>query len=250
MKLSQHFLTDETIISRQIEYSNLKKDDVILEIGPGLGALTKKISEHAKVIAIEIDSKFIETLKLIENVTVINEDIMNVDLQALKYNKVISNIPYHISSDITFKLLNTDFEYAVLMYQKEFAERMAAQPGTKKYSRLSVMTQINADCKILEYIPKESFSPVPKVDSCLISLKPKKSTYNVNMNIFDNVVRAIFMHKRKTIKNALLSGNIISRDMIKNIPYRDKRAECLDLKKIFDLSKKIEALNEKVTRKS
>ncbi len=165
MRLSQHFLIDERVAERQIRYADLTEDDVVLEIGAGSGFLTRRIARHAGVVAIEFDDRFIERLKKIPNVEVIHGDALHVDLGELGFNKVISNIPYHISSQITFKLLERIFDVGILMYQKEFAQRMVAPPHTGDYSRLTVMTYYRAECEILEHVPRTCFRPVPKVDS-------------------------------------------------------------------------------------
>ncbi|HHH78357.1 MAG TPA: hypothetical protein ENL18_03995, partial [Thermoplasmatales archaeon] len=123
----QNFLVDGRIADRQIEYASLKDRDVVLEIGAGYGVLTKRIAAKAgKVVAVEMDSSLADTLEGIPNADVIRDDVLNVDLNSLKFNKVIANLPYQISSPVTFKLLDTTFELGVLMYQKEFAERLVA----------------------------------------------------------------------------------------------------------------------------
>jgi len=141
-KIGQNFLIDKKVAERELEYASIEKNDVVLEIGPGKGIITKLLSEKAqKVIAIEIDEKLVSELKefLPDNVLLISGDALKVDFDLLpKFNKIVSNLPFHISSPITFKLLDFDFSLAVLIYQKEFAERMVAKSGSKDYSRISV----------------------------------------------------------------------------------------------------------------
>jgi len=242
MKLSQHFLVDEKVAERQIEYANLCEDDIVLEIGAGNGILTKKIARIAKVIAIEIDRKFIERLKKIRNVEVIHDDALKVDFNKLEFNKVISNIPYHISSPLTFKLLEKNFDLGILMYQKEFAERMVAKPGSKEYSRLSVMVYYRADCEILEYVPKEAFCPKPKVDSCIVKIVPIGKRFDVDEVLFERVTRALFSHRRKKIKNALVMEEIIEKEEMDKLPFMDKRVEQLSPEEIAELCDKIKAI--------
>src|SRR4030042_3085756 len=132
--LGQNFLIDKNIAILEVKQANIESDDTVLEIGPGLGILTKLLAEKAKrVIAIEIDENLINKLKktLPENVDLIHEDALNIDFETLpKFNKIVSNLPYQISSPITFKFLDYDFESAILIYQKEFAERLVAKPGS------------------------------------------------------------------------------------------------------------------------
>jgi len=244
MRLSQNFLIDDRVAERQIKYAELNDRDIVLEIGPGNGVLTKKIAKIAKVIAIEIDKKLAEKLEGLENVEVINGDAMEVDFSSLPFNKVVSNIPYHISSPLTFKLLENKFDFGILMYQKEFAERMVALPGNKKYSRLSVMTYYRANCTILEHVPRTAFFPVPKVDSCIIKIIPIGKRFEVNEELFEKVVSALFSHRRKKIKNALLISGLVNEEKIKEIPFADMRVENLSAEKIAELCRKLEVLNE------
>ena len=242
MKFSQHFLIDERVAERQIKYADLQPDDVVLEIGAGNGILTRKIAKVAKVIAIEIDERFIEKLSKIKNVDVIHGDALKVDFNELDFNKVISNIPYHISSPLTFKLLDSHFEQAILMYQKEFAERMVAKAGSRQYSRLSVMVYYRADCEILEYVPRHAFRPTPKVDSCIVRLKHIGRRFDVNEEIFEEVTRALFSHRRKKIKNALLMEGIVSKENIDALPFIEERVEHLTPEQIAELVRKIEGI--------
>ena len=237
MKLGQHFLVDERIAERQVEYASLNKDDTVLEIGAGNGILTKKIARIAKVIAVEIDERFTEWLKKIPNVEVINADATKLDFNELEFNKVISNLPYQISSPITFKLLESHFDIAILMYQKEFAARLVAQPGSRDYSRLTVMVKPKAEARILEEVPKWAFKPVPKVDSCIVEMKPRAFELEVSYETFGRVVTALFSHRRKKIKNAMVMASMVSREDAEAIPYGDERVEHLDVEQIAEIAK-------------
>jgi len=228
MKLGQNFLIDERVADRQIKYADLKKDDVVLEIGAGYGILTKKMAKISKVVAIEIDSKLIERLRNIPNVHVIHGDALKLNFDEIEFNKIVSNLPYHISSPITFKILKSNFELAVLMYQKEFARRLVAQPGTKDYSRLTIMAHFMADFELLEEVPPFAFRPIPKVSSCIVRVKPRGKRFDVDEKLFGDVVRAIFMHRRKKIKNALALEGF----RIKDVPYGEYRGEQLNPEKI------------------
>lgn len=240
MKLSQNFLVDDRIAERQISYARLQENDVVLEIGAGNGILTRKMAKIAKVVAIELDERFIGRLEKIKNVEVIHGDAMEINFKEINFNKVVSNIPYHISSPLTFKLLEEKFDLGILMYQKEFAERLAARAGSKKYSRLSVMAYAKADIEILERVPKEAFRPVPKVDSCIVKIVPIGRRFDVSDKIFEKVVRALFTHRRKKIKNALMHEGLIDEEKAKNIPFGEERIEHIEPEKIVELCRMIE----------
>lgn len=151
--------------------------DIVLEIGPGIGTLTLNLAlKSKKVIAIEQDPLIFKILERrleennITNVEFINEDALNIDFP--KFNKIISNLPYQISSPITFKFLNYDFDSSILMYQKEFAKRMNGKVNTKEYSRLSAMLYFKCNVEFLTDVSSESFIPKPKVDSSVVKLSP------------------------------------------------------------------------------
>jgi len=236
-KIGQNFLINQEVVEREINYACPNRDDVILEIGPGTGIITKKLAEKAKqVIAIEIDTRLVEKLKenLPNNVKLINADALKIDLDMLPaFNKIVSNLPFQISSPITFKLLNYPFTKAILIYQKDFAERMIAKKGSKKYSRLSVGINYKTHCRILETIPKEFFYPIPKVDSCIVELIPrKKPPFKViDEKYFFKIVTILFSHRRKKIKNILFDKS----KNLKNIGNIDRRVEELSPKQIGNL---------------
>lgn len=236
-KIGQNFLINQVVAQREIQYAGLDKNDVVLEIGPGKGILTNKIAEKAKqVIAVEIDKKLVHELRKIvpDNVQIINKDILKIELDSLpKFNKIVANLPFHISSPLTFKLLNYPFTKAVLIYQKDFAERMIANKGTKKYSRLSVGIYCKSKCKILEIVPKNNFIPIPKVDSAVVEIIPRKEPpFKVNDdNYFYNLVKQLFNYRRKKIKKILGIDS-------KNHPHifnLDKRVEELSPEQIGEL---------------
>ena len=238
-KLGQIFLTDKKVAEREVEYANITRDDIVLEIGPGLGILTKFLAEKAKkVIAIEIDEFLFDNLKqsIPKNVELIQADAVKLDFKKLpKFNKIVSNLPFQISSPITFKFLNYGFDLGVLIYQKEFANRMIATPSSKDYSRLSVGVYYKADCKIIEIVPKTCFEPQPKIDSCIIKLIPRKYPIFslINENFFFNLTKNLFNHRRKKIKNIL---NNLYHIPLKDVPYLNKRVENLTPEQIGHLS--------------
>ena len=204
-RLGQNFIIDQDVLLREISYANIKKSDAILEVGPGVGTLTELLAKHAgKVYAIETDARMIDILRerAAKNVKIIKGDFLKIELP--KFDKVVSNIPYSISSPLTFRLLSYDFKRAILTYQKEFAERMVANPGEKNYSRLSVATYYFANAEILELLPPEAFYPRPGVDSAIVKLTPKKrKPFKVNELLYFDMLRGLFSHKKKTLKKAL-----------------------------------------------
>jgi 16S rRNA (adenine1518-N6/adenine1519-N6)-dimethyltransferase len=224
-RLGQNFIIDEAILEREITYADVKQSDTILEIGPGVGTLTKLLAKRAgRVIAVETDSHMIDILKeqVGKNVEIIKGDFLKIELP--EFDKVVSNIPYSISSPLTFHLLSFDFELAILTYQKEFAERMVAKPGTKNYSRLSVATYYHANAEILETLPSGAFYPSPEVDSATVKLSPRKKPFKVNEPLFFDMLRGLFSHKKKTLKKALF----FSLSDIFGIKSKDKRREIIE----------------------
>jgi 16S rRNA (adenine1518-N6/adenine1519-N6)-dimethyltransferase len=224
-KLGQNFIIDRAVLEREISYAKIKRSDTILEIGPGVGTLTELLAENAgKVYAVEMDARMVEILKrrLKNRVEIIEGDFLKVELP--HFDKTISNIPYSISSPLTFRLLSRDFKVAILTYQKEFAQRMVAKPGEKNYSRLSVATYYHANAEILEVLPPEVFYPLPEVDSTIVKLTPKKKPFKVNEKLFFDMLRGLFQHKKKTLKKALF----FSLSDIFGIESKDKRKEIVD----------------------
>lgn len=238
-KLGQNFLIDPNTATLEVNYADIKKDDVVLEVGPGKGILTKLLAKNAeKVIAVEIDKSLVETLKdtLPSNVTLIHSDVLKLDFEKLpRFNKVVSNLPYQISSPFTFKLLDYSFDLAVLVYQKEFAQRMVAKPGSKTYSRLSVNVYYKAECSLLRIVSKNVFYPIPKVDSAIVKLVPRKvPAFNVeNEEFFKSFVNVLFSHRRKKIRNIIKDkyGFYLTDNL-----YNDKRVDSLTPEEIGLLS--------------
>ena len=244
-RLGQNFLLDDRVIRRSVELAGLTPEDTVLEIGPGLGNLTEEILRTgAKVVAVEQDAAFCRFLerRYGQRVTVVQADAVKAFLPG--FNKVVSNLPYQISSPITFKLLDVGFEVAVLMLQKEFAERMVAKAGTDDYSRLSVGVYYRADCEIVLKVPRHAFWPQPKVDSCVVRLVPKPPPFRVrDERVFYKVTQAIFSHRRKKISNSLstdpavkdLVTEKVSRSL-STLPHASKRAEELTPEMIGELA--------------
>lgn len=211
-KMDQHFLTDAAALDEIVDAAQLDPSDIVLEIGGGIGNLSERIAPRvSKLIIIELDPQMVSVLKsrlsVYENIEIIQGNVMDVDLSNLPFNKIVANLPYSISSDITLKFLKHDFDLAVLMYQYEFAQRLTAEPGGKEYGRLSVHVQYKTDASLILKVPKESFEPAPKVDSAVILLKPRPAAYSVDDEIFFfSVTKALFSQRRKKIKNTLLGS--------------------------------------------
>ncbi|MGN0177117.1 MAG: 16S rRNA (adenine(1518)-N(6)/adenine(1519)-N(6))-dimethyltransferase RsmA [Methanobrevibacter sp.] len=241
--LGQNYLIDKNKRDQIINFGNIHKEDVILEIGTGIGTLTIELAKKAKkVIAIEQDENICRILakrlkdEKIDNVDLLNEDALDVEFP--KFNKIISNLPYQISSPITFKFLDYDFDLAILMYQKEFADRMNGEVGTKNYSRLSAMLYFKCDVKKLTDVSSESFIPKPKIDSSVVKLTPKKNKISIeDFEIYSKFTKALFQHRNKKIRNALID----SRHIITNL---DKKEMKKHMNNIED-----EKLNEYLTQR-
>lgn len=206
-RAGQEQVVDAGILERMVDYAELSRDDIVLEIGAGIGNLTLLLARHAgRVIAVERDRELVkileERLKKHPNVELLCGDALRVQLPEFK--KVVANLPYRISSDITFRLLEHKFELAVLMYQREFAERLVARPGSDDYSRLTVNVNYRASVELLEEVSPEAFFPQPKVTSSIVRLRPREPPFEVrDERIFFNVVRALFQHRRQRVRNAL-----------------------------------------------
>lgn len=206
---SQNYLIDNNKLENILITAGIQSDECVLEIGAGIGTLTIPLAKRAsKVIAIEKDSAIANILRQrlseekVDNVEVVNDDALKIDFP--RFDKVVSNLPYQISSPVTFKLLDYDFKKAVLMYQLEFAKRMNACVGTKEYSRLSVALYFRADIRIVDTLSPACFIPQPKVNSAVIELVPN-SKAELN-DCFDDVLRALFQHRNKKAKKALVQS--------------------------------------------
>jgi 16S rRNA (adenine1518-N6/adenine1519-N6)-dimethyltransferase len=214
-RLGQHFLIDPLVLRRIISAAELSKDDLVIEIGSGLGVVTSEIAERAHhVIAVEVDKELLrisrDVLKSRSNISFVAKDILKTKLTELssgrKY-KVIGNLPYYITAPIIERILEAKGrpELAVLMVQKEVAERMAASPGSKKYGSFSIFVQYHAEVKLNSFVSKSSFYPWPEVGSAIVVLRPYKSPrYQVKSEKgFFNIVHAAFQQRRKKIRNSL-----------------------------------------------
>ena len=205
MNLGQHFLEDEAIVSRIVEYADLGPKDWVLEIGPGPGNLTAALAAKAEeVYAVEIDPEMAAQLSgRFSNVQVIAGDALKVELPAC--NKIVSNLPYQISSSLTYRLLSRPFEMAVLMYQWEFARRLKAAPGSEDYGRLAMTAGFFCQAEILEKVSKMAFRPVPQVDSAIVRLLPRKDRPAGDAVELIRLAQGLFNNRRKKVKKGLAS---------------------------------------------
>ena len=223
-KFGQNFLVDESVLKAIIDCSELSKEDCVLEIGPGMGVMTQVLCEKAgKVLAVEIDRELIPILKVslfgCDNVKVINDDILKLDLNmVLAENfgsipvKVVANLPYYITTPIIMKLLeeNINFKSITVMVQKEVGERLCASPGGKDYGAVTVAVQYRCIPNKILVVPPESFIPQPEVDSMVIRLdsRDEPPVKLKDEKMYFRVVKASFGQRRKTLLNALASGNL------------------------------------------
>lgn len=203
-KLGQHFLRDRNILAKEVKLAGVE-GRVVLEIGPGDGRLTEEILRAGakKIYVVEKDSRFAGYLreKFLgeDKIKVMEDDFLKIKIPE-DVEVILGNIPYYISSKIIFELKNTDVKRAVFVVQKEFAEKMIANAGESNYGRLSVTSQLSFDVNLVQKVPKHLFDPPPKVDSAIIVLKPKKRKLNENE---ENLIRTLFQHKNKKIRNSL-----------------------------------------------
>ncbi len=208
-KFGQNFLHDNAVIERIIQSFNPKSDEVIYEIGPGHGALSKELVNYCQQLnVIEIDQDIIPILKatfaLTQNITIHHQDALSWKIPQGK-NRIIGNLPYNISTPLLIRFLyqSHHIKDMLFMLQKEVVKRICAPPGIKAYGRLSVMLQYAFECEELFIVPPQAFNPQPKVDSQIIRLKTRSKLPKVNLQHLEKVVKQAFAQRRKTIKNNL-----------------------------------------------
>jgi len=215
-EFDQHFLVDDRVLDRIPTYAEDFDRSHVLEVGAGTGALTDRLlGVAAHVTAVERDEDYAEFLReefadeiAAGRLTVVSGDALEVELP--EFTASISNLPYGVSSEITFRLLPRG-EPTLLMFQQEFAERMAADPATDDYGRLSVSAQHYADVEVVEPVPKEAFSPPPDVESAVVRTTPRDPDYEVDdPGFFLRFVKAVFTQRRKTMRNAVRNTAHIS----------------------------------------
>ena len=216
----QNFLTDTNILQKIVDTAEIDDQVNVIEIGPGIGALTEFLAERAaQVMAFEIDHRLVpilaDTLRDFDNVTVVNEDILNVDLAQHIQNfknpdlpiKVVANLPYYITTPILMYLIESGIPFSefVVMMQKEVADRISAQPNTKAYGSLSIAVQYYMTAKVAFIVPRTVFVPAPNVDSAILKMvrRPEPAVAVEDESFFFKISKASFTHRRKTLWNNL-----------------------------------------------
>ena len=262
--LGQNFLINEDVVNKIVDSSNISKDDLVIEIGPGLGTLTEELLQNAgKVLAIELDTRMITILKdrfsAYTNFEVINEDVLKVDLHALiktekqnnnlKNAKIVANLPYYITTPIIMKLLEEklDISSITVMIQKEVADRLIAVPGEKLTGAITYCVYYYADSESVMIVDNNSFIPEPEVISEVIKLNIRKNpVINVkDEKTFFRLIKISFMQRRKTLMNSLVNGGVFkSKDEAKKVFNElnldvNVRGENLSIQDFADLADKV-----------
>ena len=250
-RLGQNFLIDENVLLKILEAADIKADDTILEIGPGVGALTEKLSQTgARIVAVEIDKKLAPVLsaleKKYENLKIIYDDILSVDLKSIMGDnpfKVVANLPYYITTPIIMHFLENkmNYERLVVMVQQEVAERIVSPPGSKAYGVLSVAVQYRTSANIAFTVHPESFLPPPGVDSAVI-VCTKRAVPPVHVSDeqrFFSIVKAAFSQRRKIISNSIKNIGTTAEQTAKWLSIsgidEKRRAETLSLEEFARL---------------
>ena len=207
--LGQNFMVDSQVFQKMAHHAQLGCDDTVLEIGAGLGFLTRFLSEKCKtVLAVEFDPRLVtilrEKLGCASNVNIIEGNVLKVALPV--FNKIVSIPPYQISSRLLVWLFKKDLECAVLIFQKEFADRLTAAVGSENYGWLTIFTYYNAQVELLDEIPKSMFYPRPKTDSVIVHLKPKRPQPLLTNEVsFQRLLQVLFTRRNRTVRNAALT---------------------------------------------
>lgn len=254
-KYGQNFIIDENIINKIVENSNIDKNTLVIEIGPGAGSLTKKLAQNAKqVLCYEID----ETLKIVlndlvmefNNIDIFYQDFLksNIldDLKQYQYEKlyIVANLPYYITTPIIMEVIedNIPVDKIVVMVQKEVGDRFKATPGTKDYNSLSIFLNYYFDISKLMDVSRNVFLPKPNVDSIVVEFKKNKKNYNIkNEKLFFQLIHDSFQQKRKTIKNNLNKYDLkIVENVLKKYNFDlNSRAEQIPIYVFADISNEI-----------
>lgn len=255
-KFGQNFLIDVNVLDNIIDAAGITKDDFVLEIGPGIGTMTQRLCEEAReVVAVEIDKNLLpildDTLSTYKNYTVINQDILKVDIKKLadekndgKPIKVVANLPYYITTPIIMGLFESHvpLESITIMVQKEVADRMQEGPGSKEYGALSLAVQYYSNPEIVCEVPPSCFMPQPKVASSVITLKcHEKPPVECDEKLLFQIIRASFNQRRKTLQNGLSNGTRFSKEEIAAAIEKagfspTVRGEILSLQQFADLT--------------
>lgn len=260
--LGQNFLNDDSIVKRIVDAAEIDNTALVLEIGPGIGSMTRELAQRAAgVVAIEIDKHLIpalsDNLSQFSNITILNEDVMKTDIEAViaayreKYNadrvKVVANLPYYITTPIIMKFLEevSGIDGMVFMVQKEVAQRMVSGPGTKDYGALSVAVQFYSSPRIIFDVPPHCFIPQPEVHSTIIRLDIlSEPPVKVNdKDLYFRLVKASFGQRRKTLVNAMSNSGFFKKDkeqikqILENMGLKENiRGEILSVQQFGELA--------------
>ena len=249
--LGQNFLISQETVNHIIESSKIGKQDLIIEIGPGAGALTKElVKKESDVICFEIDTRLKEILEQIDNnkLTIVFKDFLSININEYidqnKYKNLyfVGNLPYYITTAIINKIVKESNPYEItIMVQKEVADRFSAKPGTKDYSSISIFLQYNFDIERVCNVSKTCFEPVPKVDSSVIKFKRNKKISANDEEKFYKLIKDSFTQKRKNLKNNLKGYDLNKIQMILKKYDKDltARAEQLSIEEFIDISNNI-----------
>ena len=272
--LGQNFLINQNVVDRIVESSNISKEDLVIEIGPGLGTLTKELLEKAgKVISIELDKKMIKILQdrfsLYDNFEIIHEDVLKVRLNKIikeekekngfKTAKIVANLPYYITTPIIMKLLEDrlDLESITVMVQKEVADRLIAIPGEKETGAITYSVYYYATAEGILEVPNDSFIPEPELNSNVIKLTIRKETpvEVKSRGVMFKIIKSAFMQRRKTLLNALTNTKVfMSKEegvgILKDLNLDENvRAENLSLEDFAEITNRILVDEEKEVEK-
>ena len=261
-RLGQNFLINPEVIADIIDFANITKDDIVIEIGPGVGFVTEQLVKYAKkVIAIELDEEAVKELEKLncDNLKIIHQDILKTDISMLTDEKVkvVANIPYYITSPIIAHLLGeiddlnnknrNSITDIILMVQEEVARRIVAteKSSGKQYGLLTILSRFWADCSIIRLVGRKSFYPAPKVNSALVSMKVRKTPLLElsDYSHFRKTIKAAFSQRRKTLKNCLLGAGFDKNKITSAISElgldENIRGEKLSIEQFGELSKLI-----------
>ena len=265
-RFGQNFLIDENIIRKIIDASGITKEDLVIEIGPGIGTLTQYLAEKAReVIAIEIDKALIpileDTLKEWPNVTVINQDILKIDLRKLIIDRnkgqpvrIVANLPYYITTPIIMGILEQQIPVStmVFMMQKEVAERIEASPGTKEYGALSLAVKYYSEISHVSEVPPNCFIPRPAVSSRVVCMKryEKPPVRAENEELLFRLIRASFNQRRKTFANSVKNALSYDRETTEEILVQmglppNIRGEALTLNQFTQIAEKLQKIQNR-----
>ena len=259
-KLGQNFLIEDTVVERTIEAADITKEDLVIEIGPGLGTLTKELLEKAKkVIAVELDEKMIPILQerffLYQNLELVHQDILTVPLKKyiekeenIREVKIVANLPYYITTPIIMKLLEDRLPVKTItvMVQKEVAKRLTAKTGDKLCGAITYAIEYYCETKEVVEVPRQSFMPAPEVDSEVIQLilRDKPKVQVKDEKFLFSLIKASFMQRRKTLLNGIGNSGLIEKNKLKEIIQKMNlpetvRGENLTLEQFIEIANKV-----------